>query len=150
MSGCTQRPNAAWVTQQARSLSWELGQVNLQPSLLIHDRDSKFVVGFDEVFRSEGVKVATTPYRSPRANAVCERWVGSVRREALDWLLITGQRHLRQVLREYVDHYNLARSHRSLELQPPMGRVESCEAIGEVVCFSRLGGLLHEYSRRAA
>jgi hypothetical protein len=68
----------------------------------------------------------------------------------LDWLLITGERHLRHVLREYVEHYNLARPHRSLELRAPLGSEEPGESIGEVVCLSRLGGLLHEYSRRPA
>jgi putative transposase len=107
------------------------------------------VAGFDEVFRSEGVRVATTPYRAPRANAACERWIGSVHREALDWLLIAGERHLWQVLSEYVQHYNLARPHRSLGLRAPLGEEDSGQPIGEVVCRSRLGGLLHEYSRQA-
>ena len=88
LAGCTGQPTAAWVTQQARNLSWELGETNLRPKLLIHDCDSKFVASFDEVFRSEGVRVATTPYRAPRANAVCERWIGSARRKALEWLLM--------------------------------------------------------------
>ena len=94
--------------------------------------------------------MATTPHRAPRANAVCERWIGSVRREALDWLLIVSERHLWQVLREYVEHYNVARPHRSLGLRAPLGEEASGQPIGEVVCRSRLGGLLHEYSRRAA
>ncbi len=122
LAGYTEEPTAAWVTQQARNLSWELGQANLRPKLLIHDRDTKFAAGFDEVFRSEGVRVATTPYRAPRANAVCEGWIGSARREALDWLLIAGERHLWQVLSEYVEHYNVARPHRSLGLRAPMAR----------------------------
>ncbi len=84
LAGCTEQPTAAWVTQKARNLSWELSRVNLRPKLLINDRDTKFAAGFDEVFRSEGVKVAATPYRAPRANAVCERWIGSARREALE------------------------------------------------------------------
>ena len=150
LAGCTEQPTAAWVIQQARNLSWELGQTNLQPKLLIHDRDTKFVAGFDEVFRSDGVKVAATPYRAPRANAVCERWIGSVRREALDWMLITSERHLGRVLTEYVEHYDLARPHRSLGLRAPLGREEPGRPIGRVVCRSRLGGLLREYSRQAA
>jgi putative transposase len=150
LAGCTGQPNAAWVTQQARNLSWELGQANLRPKLLIHDRDGKFVAGFDEVFRSRGVSVAITPCRAPRANAVCERWIGSARREALDWLLITGERHLDRVLTEYVEHYNVARPHRSLGLRAPLGSGEPGQPIGEVVCRSRLGGLLREYSREAA
>jgi hypothetical protein len=84
LAGCTERPSAPWVIQQARNLSWELGQANLRPKLLIHDRD-KFVVGFDEIFRSDGVRVATTPFRArermPSANAGSDpygarRWTG--------------------------------------------------------------------------
>lgn len=150
LAGCTAHPTAAWVTQQARNLSWELSDAELKPKLVIHDRDNKFVAGFDEVFRSEGVSVAITPYRAPRANAVCERWIGSARREVLDWLLITGERHLRRVLSEYVEHHNLARPHRSLGLRPPLGKDGLGDPIGAIVCRSRLGGLLHEYSRQAA
>jgi putative transposase len=82
LAGCTERPTAAWVTQQARNLSWELGQANLRPKLLIHDRDSKFVTSFDEVFRSEGLRVATTPCRAPRANAYASHCTSSGRS---DW-----------------------------------------------------------------
>jgi len=81
-----------------------------------------------------GCTVATTPYRAPRANAVCERWIGSVRREALDWL----------------EHYNLARPHRSLGLRAPLAGEEAGQPLGEVVCRSRLGGVPREYSRQAA
>jgi putative transposase len=150
LAGCTEQPTAAWVTQQARNLSWELGQADVRPRLLIHDRDSKFVAGFDEVFRAEGVRVATTPYRAPRANAICERWIGSARREVLDWMLITGERHLGRVLSEYVEHYNVERPHRSLGLRAPLAEEEAGRPMGEVVCRSRLGGLLNEYSRQAA
>ncbi len=106
----------------------ELGaRPGLRPKLLTHDRDSKFVAGFDEVFPSEAVRVATKPYRAPRVNAVCERWIGSARHEALDWLLITGERHLWQVLSENVEHHNLARPHRSLGLRAPLGEEESSQ-----------------------
>ncbi len=83
-----------------------------------------------------------------QANAVRERWIGSVRREALAWLLSTGERHLWQVLSEYVNHYNVARPHRSLWLRAPLGGEDSGQPIGEVVCRSGLGGLLHEYCVR--
>jgi hypothetical protein len=73
------------------------------------------VASLDEVFRTEGVRVATTPYRAPRANAVRERWIGSARREALDWPLIAGERHLRRVLTEHVE-----RPHRTLGLRAPL------------------------------
>jgi transposase InsO family protein len=86
---------------------------------LIHDRDSKFTAAFDEVFRSEGIKVIHTPVRAPQANACAERFVRTVRNECLDWLLIIGRRHLEHVLRIYIQHYNRERPHRGLALQLP-------------------------------
>jgi transposase InsO family protein len=87
--------------------------------LLIHDRDAKFRAAFDEVFRTEGIHVIRTPFRTPNANAHAERFVRTLREECLDWLLILGQRHLEQVLREYVEHYNRERPHRALGLRAP-------------------------------
>jgi Integrase core domain len=74
---------------------------------------------FDTVFEAEGIRVIRTPVRAPKANAVAERFVGTIRRECLDWLLITNRRHLQHVLGEFVDHYNAHRPHRTLELAPP-------------------------------
>jgi Integrase core domain/2TM domain len=85
---------------------------------LVHDRDSKFSAAFDDVFTSEGVRIIRTPVRAPNANAHVERWVGGVRRECLDRLLIVGRRQLEHVLRVYVRHYNHRRPHRALDLQP--------------------------------
>jgi transposase InsO family protein len=102
VAGCTAHPSAAWVTQQARQMAWHWDDEERRPTLLIHDRDAKFPAAFDAVCRAENVRVVRTPVRAPRANAVAERWVGTVRRECLDWLLILGPRHLDQVLREYV------------------------------------------------
>jgi transposase InsO family protein len=95
-----------------------LGKADTDP-LLVHDRDSKFSRVFDEVFRSDGVEITRTPFRAPQANAFAERWVGTVRRDCLDWLLIVSRRQLEQVLRVYVDHYNSHRPHRALGLTPP-------------------------------
>ena len=125
-------------------------QHSLGPSLLLRDRDATFPPAFDTVFASEGLRVVRTPVRAPRANAVAERWVGTVRRECLDRLLILGRGHLEASLREFVAHYNLARPHRSLDLRPPLGRPKSVQASGAIVRRDRLGGLIHEYSRRAA
>jgi putative transposase len=87
--------------------------------VLIHDRDCKFSEGFDHVFQSEGIVLIRTPIQAPNANAYAERWVGSVRRECLDRLLIFGRRQLEQVLRVYARHYNRHRPHRSLALRSP-------------------------------
>ena len=85
---------------------------------LVRDRDTKFTAAFDAVFAAEGVRVLRTPVRAPRANAYAERWVGTVRRELLDRMLIVGCRQLRSVLAEYADHYNGHRPHRALGAGP--------------------------------
>lgn len=148
VAGCTEHPSAAWVSQQARNLAWQLDQKEQRPTLLIRDRDAKLPAAFDAVFRAENVGVVRTPVRAPRANAIAERWVGTIRRECLDWLLILGPGHLEQVLREYVAHYNTARPHRALELRAPLARGQPARPtsrIDQVVRRDRLGGLIHEY-----
>src|ERR687898_2000589 len=117
LAGCTTNPSGAWVTQQARNLSFT--GLFQRMRFLIHDRDSKFSGAFDEVFRSEGIKVIHTPIRAPQANAYAERFVRTVRTECLDWLLIIGRRHLETVLRTYTAHYNRERPHRGLALHTP-------------------------------
>jgi transposase InsO family protein len=148
LAGCTTNPTGAWVVQQARNLSFTslFGRMRF----LIHDRDSKFTASFDDVFRSEGIKVIHTPVRAPRANAFAERFVRTLRTECLDWILIVGRRHLEAVLRTYVQHYNRERPHRGLALQPPEPRTLKSPCDGEVRRRDRLGGLLHEYYRAAA
>jgi putative transposase len=86
---------------------------------LIRDRDSRYTGSFDEVFRGEGLRVVKTPVRSPKANAIAERFVRTPRAECLDWLLILNRRHLERVLRVYTDHYNRERPHRALRLRAP-------------------------------
>jgi transposase InsO family protein len=117
----------------------------------VRDRDAKFVPAFDAVFTGQGMRVVQTPVRAPTANAFAERWVGTVRRECLDWLLIASERHLRRVPRDFTDHYNAARPHRALRLQPPFGPPPGRAGSGDPVCRrDRLGGLIHEYERAAA
>ena len=118
---CTESPDSGWVTQQARNLSWELIELGLRPRFLIRDRDAKFTAAFDCVLAAEDMEVRRTPARSPKANSIAEPWVASARHEALDWLLVLNDRHLRCILKEYVEHYNRARPHRSLDLRPPTG-----------------------------
>lgn len=144
---CTAHPNSAWVTQQARNLSWELNQPKAPIRLAIHDRDAKFVDEFDRVLRSEGLNVVLTPYRRPKANAHCERVIRTIRHEALDWLLIFGERHLRLVLRQYVAHYNRQRPHIALHLHTP----EPSDRLGSgpILRQQRLSGLINEYYRAA-
>jgi transposase InsO family protein len=149
LAGCTTNPTGDWVTQQARNLTFS-GLLE-RMRFLIHDRDSKFSATFDEVFRSEGIKVIHTPVRAPQANAYAERFVRSVRGECLDWLLILGRRHLEHVLRTYTTHYNRERPHRGLALLPPTpANAASPPNANEIQRRDRLGGLIHEYHQAAA
>ena len=149
LAGCTTHPTAAWVTQQARQLSWQIQEGSLPARFLIHARDAKFVASFDTVFAAEGVEVVRTPYRAPRANAHAERWIRSVREECLDHLLILGEAHLRRVLTAYVLYYNRARPHQGLGQRTPVPPSEGVRQ-GLVRRRDYLGGLLHEYYREAA
>jgi transposase InsO family protein len=108
------------VTQQARNLLMTLEGEDVRQRFLIRDRDSKFTRDFDEVFRSEGIRVIKAPVRAPKARAHAERWVGNARRECLDRILIVGRRHLQHVLATYVAHYNEHRPHRALAQRPPL------------------------------
>jgi putative transposase len=153
LAGVTANPNGAWVAQQARNLLLELGEQGRRIQFLLRDRDAKFCRAFDDLFWSEGAEVILTPVQAPNANAYAERWVGTVRAECLDWLLIVGRRHLEQVLRVYIEHYNVHRPHRALRLEspdPPAGSDAIHEAReGRVHRYDLLGGLLHEYQRAA-
>jgi hypothetical protein len=99
LTGITTNPDGSWVTQQARNLLMQLNDEEVRPRFLVRDRDGKFTREFDEVFRSEGIRVIKAPVRAPKARAHAERWVGSVRRECLDRLLIVGRRHLESVIK---------------------------------------------------
>jgi transposase InsO family protein len=101
----TSNPDGRWVAQQARNLLMHLADREQSFRFLIHDRDKKFSGAFDEVFRSEGMRIIRTPIRAPNANAYAERWVGTLRRECLDRILIINRRHLEQVLRAFTAHY---------------------------------------------
>ncbi len=149
LAGCTTNPTGAWVTQQARNLSFT--GIFERIRFLIHDRDRKFSGAFDEIFRSEGITVIETPIRAPQANAYAERFVRTVRTERLDWLLILGCRHLERVLRIYTAHYTSERPHRGRALRPPdpAGTVGP-SAVGKIGRRDQLGGLIHEYYRTAA
>src|SRR6266705_1543157 len=115
----TDRPDAQWVSQQARNVSWELNQLDVPARLLIHDHDDKYGGGSDRVFDAHGVAAIRTPIAAPRAKSHIERQIGSTRRECIDWLLILNRRHLERVLTEWFEHYNRARPHRGLYLSTP-------------------------------
>jgi putative transposase len=153
LASCTAHPTVAWVTQQARNLTWALQDEGCAFRFLVHDRNAKFPPAFDAVFAAEGIAVGRTPDRAPTANAYAERWVRSARAECLDHLLIVGERHLRRVLAEYVAHYvahyNEARPHQGLDHHCPIPRT-AAPPHGAVRRRDRLGGLLHEYYREAA
>jgi putative transposase len=149
LAGCTTNPTGAWVTQQARNLSFT-GLFD-RVRFLIHDRDSKFAAAFDEVFRGEAIQVIHTPIRAPQANAYAERFVRTIRAECLDWLLIVGRRHLESVLSNYTAHYNRERPHRGRALlTPDSTNNHPRPSHGEIERRDRLGGLIHEYHRAAA
>jgi transposase InsO family protein len=146
LAGATRNPNGSCVAQQARNLaiSGRLARF----SLLIRDRDSNFTDAFDTVFASEGIRTIQTPVRTPVANAYAERFVRTIRRECLDWILILSERHLAHVVREYLAHYNRERPHRALELQAPDPRQHL--GADPIQRLDRLGGLIHHYERTAA
>ena len=153
---CTSKPNTAWMLQQARNLLMALDDRDRRVRFLIHDRDAKFPRAFDALLATEKIKVIRTPIQPPNANAHMERWVGSVRRECLDRLLIVGRRQLEHVLRIYAQHYNRSRPHRALHLRapdtltPPAGQAESRPQQLQVMRRDLLGGLIHEYDIPAA
>ena len=149
VTGVTAHPTGSWVVQQARNLTMALEDRIHPVKFLIRDRDTKFTSSFDEVFRAEGIRIIRTPVRAPRANAFAERFVGTVRRECLDRMLIFGRRHLERVLAEYVVHYNEHRPHRALgqlapltvEPPPPISDPEPAQLRRSDAVF----GLIHEY-----
>jgi transposase InsO family protein len=150
--GVTDHPTGAYVTQVARNFVGTLDDRGRSIKFLIRDRDTKFTASFDEVFRSEGIRVINTPVRSPRANAFAERWVRTVRTECLDRMLILGRGQLERVLHEYVGHYNRERPHRgiNLDVPAPAGPLEARPPAVNVVRNDVLGGLIHEYHPVAA
>jgi putative transposase len=149
--GVTANPSGTWVTQQARNFMMDLSDRVAGFMFLIRDRDTKFTDTFDAVFASEGIRILRTPVRAPRANAIAERWVGTVRRELIDRMLIVNRRHLEHVLAEYVAHFNHHRPHRALHqaallrpLPPPVSQADL-----DLRRHDRLGGLIHEYTQVA-
>jgi transposase InsO family protein len=150
IAGVTANPTANWVTQQARNLCMAVAKQTKPVKFLIRDRDTKFTASFDTIFCAEGISVIKAPIRAPRANAIAERFVGSIRRECLDRMLMLGRRHLEAVLAEYVEHYNSHRPHRSFAQRAPSTSDTTPALIGDFDAqqlrrTNVLGGLIHEY-----
>jgi putative transposase len=149
--GVTAHPTGAWLTQQARNLAMDLDDAGRRFRFLIRDRDAKFTAAFDAIFTAIDVRIIKTPVRAPRANAIAERFVGTIRRELLDRILILNQRHAVVVLREFEQHYNNHRPHRSLGQATPLRPLpqHSTAEPTSIRRHDRLGGLLHEYQHVA-
>jgi len=146
--GVTRHPTDMWAAQQLREAT-PFGQ---QPRYLLRDNDSKYGSTFARVAASSGTEILTTPHRAPRANALCERFLGSVRRECLDHVLILGEAHLRRVLREYVAYFNGARPHQGIAQRVPQPDAVPPPLTGGTAGTTRvpvLGGLHHDYRRAA-
>jgi putative transposase len=146
--GVTHHPGEAWVTQQLR----EATAFGVGPRFLIRDNDGKYGTQFDRVAAGVGIKVLHTPLKAPRSNAICERFLGSLRRECLDFLLILSERHLLRQVTEYVRYFNHARPHQGVaQATPiPVAPPSQHEREGEIVALPVLHGLHHDYRRRAA
>jgi putative transposase len=152
--GVTGHPTGQWAAQCARDFATDLVDRAEAFGFLVRDRDAKFTAVFDAVFDSVGIELLRTPVRAPRANALAERWIGTLRRECLDRLLIVNQRHLRFVLEKYVEHYNDHRPHRSLAHRSPDRRYDpehpaTVHSLHLVQRQEVLGGLINEYNHAA-
>jgi transposase InsO family protein len=144
--GVTRSPTGAWAAQQPREATPE----GTGPRFLIHDHDAKYGPEFGRLAAASGIEVIRTPTRAPRANAVCERFLGSVRRECVDHLLTLGERHLGRILAAYVAHVNEARPHQGISQRIPVPSAaapphRSTGATAGVIGVPVLGGLHHEY-----
>jgi putative transposase len=155
IGGVSASPTGEWTVQQARNLALSFGERFEDVKFLIRDRGSNFTASFDAVFQAVGARVLRTAVQAPRMNAICERLVGTLRRELLDRLLILGETHLRATLAKYQVHYNTARPHQGIAQRVPVGEYDG--ALLAVADLGRerihrravLGGLINEYSRAA-
>ncbi len=141
--GVTAHPTDAWVAQQLR----ESTPFGTAPRFLIRNRDSKYGECFTRVATGTSIEILETPYRAPNANAICERFRGSVRRECLDHMLVLGERHLLRVIKEYVAYFNRARPHQGIQQKIPeeSGSVVGEPRRGTTIRFPVLNGLHHDY-----
>jgi transposase InsO family protein len=155
LGGVTANPTGEWTVQQARNLALTLGERFGDIRFLIRDRGSNFTSSFDAVFQATGARILRSAVQAPRMNAICERLVGTLRRELLDRVLILGEAHLRTVLADYKVHYNTARPHQGIAQRVPHGEHDGGHITVTDLDRERiyrkpvLGGLINEYARSA-
>ena len=154
LSPATRQPDAVWVSEQAASFLAHAQSENLPITIVLRDNDVKYPPKFDEILRSAGVKVPKMPVQSPNLRAHVERVIQTLQMEALDGLLIVSERHLNHINRELKNWYNTERSHSARDHLPPAWDKppppQNTVLPREIVCTTRLGGLLNSYARRAA
>ena len=150
-AGVTDHPSGVWTTQGARNLLPQYGHQLADAQALVRDRGSQFIDAFDEIFRTERMKILKTPVRTPVANAFAERWIGTLRRELLDRTIIWNRRQLNKLVVDYIDHDNTHRPHRSLDQRPPVATdpPDQPDRHLQVVRTARCDGLINEYRNAA-
>jgi transposase InsO family protein len=160
LGGVTANPTPAWSVQAARNLFLVHGDRLADAKALVRDRGSQVTASFDEVFRTEGIKILKTPVRTPVTNCFAERRIATLRRELLDRTIIWNQRQLHRLVTDYIDHYNTHRPHRALQQRPP-SRADAVDADADaavdarpppsdnVIRFPRCDGLINEYKNAA-
>jgi putative transposase len=142
----TEHPTAQWTAQQiVEAFPWDTA-----PRYLLRDRDSIYGAAFQQRVKHLGIEQVKIAPRSPWQNPYCERVIGSIRRDALDHVIVLHEGHLRRVLRSYMHYYHHWRTHRSLEMDAPEPRTVQPPALGPVTKLPEVGGLQHHYERRAA
>jgi transposase len=145
--GVTLHPTGAWTAQQARNLIMDLGEQAHRVKFMIRDRGSNYTAAFDAVLADAGIRTVLCNVRTPRMNAIAERWIGGCRRELLDRTLIWNENHLRRILREYENHHNQHRPHRSLDSAAPLKPLPEPVDLAQhrVRRHPRVGGMINEY-----
>ena len=145
--GVTPHPTGQWTAQQARNLLMDLGEQADGAKFMIRDRGSNFTSAFDAVLANAGIRTVLCNVRTPRMNAITERWIGGCRRELLDRTLICNQAHLRRILRQYETHHNRHRPHRSLDSAAPLKPLPEPVDLEQyrVRKQTRVGGAINEY-----
>ena len=156
----TYHPDERWIRQQARNVQMWFEEQNIHARFLLRDHDTKFTASFDELFRGIGTGIIKTPFQAPNANAYAEAWVGSLKRECLDYFLCFSLRHLDYIAQTYVTFHNLHRPHQGLGNRTLAASSQGNAAdghplttttdIGHICCRRFLGGLLRHYYRAAA